>query len=956
MNKLKLCIGSILILCLYSCMLVSKHDEKIDNIKRPTNLLVEGLERPNNVQSQTPRLSWHANVTQQVGYQVQVAGSIEQLKNGMPDFWDSGKVLDKRSVNISYRGKELAVNDTLYWRVRVWSKDQNKALTWSEPSSWQMGLLQKKDWQAKWIQVEDQAIVSEGEGIEDWMLFAADIHQNSNAKLTQTKRATQLRVLEQLKQQPTASMFRYSFNVPKHKKLRSARLHSTAAGYYEVFLNGDKVDERLMDPGQTDYDKRILYNTDNVYSMVDSGQNTIAVHLGSGWYAEDIAFSRWANPDASPKNTKARSLAYGQPAFIAQLELEFTDGSTQVITSNEHWLTHASPVLKEGLFSGELFDARRTLKNWNTNAESDTLSMWKNAKVLQSWPTERLEPQLIDPIKAIKKLEPINIFHPDENVWVLDFGQNFTGIPTIDFSKLLLEENQSIHLRYAEWVDKAGNISQKSGGGAPLLKQVDTYIATGNESNSVNTTWTPTFTWHGFRYVEIRGLKQEPPVSAFSAHLLRSSVKVAGQFKSSDELLNRIHKTALWGYESNLMAVPMDCPIRERAGWTGDAHAALITGNYNYNMDNFWGKYLGDFKTATFVAPAVVPGKRTHGDKYDWAAAEIMIAWEHYRHHGDVQLLRKQYESMQEYMDAAQKKLDNSLLRIGYGDWCDPVKVPGTPRVNGRCSPQHTSPTVTSSALFAHTANLMAKISNVLQKPQQAKLYTALFEQIKNQFNKELFDPSTQSYSSQTANAMAIMFEIAPPGKRSAIAKAINDDVLNNWNGHASVGALGQTYLYRALSDYGFADTAFNIFKAEGYPGYQYLFEELNATTLWERKGFYDPKQDPDGTKAPGFSLNHPFHSGYDGWFYEGLGGVRPLSDSVGFQDFELVPVFVKGLESVDVSYTTPYGKIKSQWQREGGKVTWDFTVPNNTSALVQLPNRPVKIYQAGDYRIVYEE
>lgn len=413
---------------------------------------------------------------------------------------------------------------------------------------------------------------------------------------------------------------------------------------------------------------------------------------------------------------------------------------------------------------------------------------------------------------------------------------------------------------------------------------------------------------------------------------------------------------ALWGYESNLMALPMDCPIRERAGWTGDAHAALITGNYNYNMDKFWDKYLGDFQTSAHIAPAIVPGKRSHGGKFDWAAAEIMIAWEHYRHHGDTQRLAEQFDSMVEYMTAGTAQLDNGLIRQGYGDWCDPVVKRGPHRINGRCASERTTPTLTSSALFAHTANLMTKISKVLNKPSDAEHYNSLFNQVSAQFNKELFDPVKNSYGSQTADAMAIMFEIAPKEKHSVIAKVLNDDVVNNWQGHASVGALGQTYLYRALSDFGYGETAFNIFKAEGYPGYSYLINELNATTLWERKGGFIPGKIVNGVEdEPGRSLNHPFHSGYDGWFYEGLGGIRPMDNTVGYQDFELAPVFVSNLDEVSVSYKTGYGEIKSHWQRKGNQVVWSFTVPNNSIAFVTLPSigqLEPKQYMAGEYSI----
>jgi alpha-L-rhamnosidase len=925
----------------------NKDTYESDKQSQASHLLVEGLVEPLNVHSQTPRLSWHANVITQSAYQIQVATKSAYLDSDNPDLWDSGKVAERRSINIPYNGKTLTAGDEIFWRVRVWQSEQTNPNQWSEVGEWEMGLVTPDDWQADWIQVERPVIADTSSALMDWVLFAANVHKDSNFFLRPAKVETQNRVVEQLKVQPTASLFRHSFAIPADKTITKARLHSTAAGYYEIFLNGKKVDDRLMDPGQTDYDQRILYNTDPVSNLLLQGNNTIAVHLGSGWYDEDIAFSKWNNPDKHPSTKPSKSLSYGQPKFITQLVITYQDGSEQLVNSNADWVSHPSPVLKEGLFSGELFDARKEVSDWNVNRVMNNEDNWQPVQALEQWPTKRLEPQLLPPITKVKKLTPVAIFAPKKDVWVLDFGQNFTGVPTLDLKQLALQPGQSIHLRYAEWVDKAGNISQKSGGGAPLLKQVDTYIAAGNDER-----WTPTFTWHGFRYIEVRGLQQAPPLNAFTAHLLRSNVETVGQFKSSDVLVNKIHQVALWGYESNLMAVPMDCPIRERAGWTGDAHAAMITGNYNFKMDNFWDKYLGDFETAQFVAPAVVPGKRTHGGNYDWAAAEIMIAWENYRHHGDLQLLARQYDSMVEYMDSGESKLENSLLRIGYGDWCDPVVSPGVPRVNGRCSPQHTTPTVTSSALFAHSANLMSKISQELNKVDEASYYQRLFNQISQQFNQELLDADTGDYKSQTGNSMALMFEIAPEHLRPSIAKALNHDVVNKWNGHASVGALGQTYLYRALSDHGYGDTAFNIFKAQGYPGYAYLFDELDATTLWERKGFYDPKQDPDGTKGQGFSLNHPFHSGYDGWFYEGLGGIRPLADSVGYQDFELAPQFVNGLNSVDVSYTTGYGSIESRWQREGGSITWEFVVPNNSTAMVRLPNQSDKLYLAGSYSL----
>jgi alpha-L-rhamnosidase len=904
----------------------------------PSTLKVEGNVKPLNVHNDKARLSWLANVEQQTAYQIHVAASEADLLAENPTLWDSGKVVSSISRNIPYLGKKLKSGDSAFWRVRVWQPGQETAGEWSAHTNWEMGLLDNSDWQAKWLQVATPTVVDTNPQISQWINLVGTVEKAEGGVKSPA--------IGGLNVMPTASLFRFEFAIDKTPV--SAKLNSTAGGYYEVFLNGKAVKDRIMDPGQTDFDKRILYNTDEVTELLTQGTNVIGVHLGSGWYDEGLAFTGWKNPDAKSKKKRKKSYSFGQPTFIAQLELTFADGSKQVVASDEQWLSHSSPVIKEGIFSGELFDASKMIANWHTKDAAIDKNQWQPAKALDVWPTLALEPQLLPPIRPVKAMTPIAIANPKENVWVFDFGQNFTGIPTLHLDKLNLTAGQGVYLRFAEWQDKQGNISQLSGGGwATNLNAVDGYIASDNNPKS----WTPSFTWHGFRYVEITGLTQAPTLDALTAQLVRSDVERVGQFSSSDPLLNRIHHTALWSYESNLMSVPLDCPIREKAGWTGDAHAALVTGNYNFNMETFWPKYLGDFKTALFVAPTVVPGKRTGGGKVDWAVAEVFIAWEHYRHHGDKQLLEDQYRSLTKYMDFGQTQMSKYLISKGYGDWCDPVRAPGTPRVGGRGTPQWTKPIVTSTALFTQAANYMTNIAEVLDKQADVGKYQKLYDNLSENFHQAFYDPKTGHYGSQTADSMAIAFGITPPELRQTVSNALEKDVRENWQGHSSVGALGQTYLYLALSDYGHVDTAFNIFKAPGYPGFSYLFDVLNGTTLWERKGEFDPSKG----RGPVRSLNHPFHGGYDGWFYQGLGGIRPLDNSVGYQEFMLKPVFPADLDQVEVSYNSGYGDIKSSWQRTGEKIEWQFTVPSNTSAWVVLPNKDKVKYTAGSYTLTVE-
>lgn len=921
-------LAGLLVVLLSACSTESntaKQAAKTAQTFKPINLLVEAKQQPLNVHQRTPGLSWQSTVTRQSAYQIQVASSSDQLTSDTADLWDSGKIDSRRSLNIAYRGKTLTSSERAYWRVRIWRPTDADANPvpgpWSDVQFWNMGLLQNFDWQAKWVQVAKPTIATPSDAIIHWTELAGTV-QNIDGSFSQL-------AIEKLLKMPTATKFRKVFHMPK--SVIKATLHSTAAGYYEVFINGKKVEDRIMDPGQTDFDKRILYNSDDVTTMLQNGNNAIAVHLGSGWYHENVAFS------------KIRSLAYGRPAFITQLDLEFSDGTTTSIISDSTWLTHSSPIVKEGIFSGEVYDANLEIANWNSIESPTNVDSWQRAEELASWPTKTLEPQLLPPVRAVEKLNPKKIYQPEKGVWVFDFGQNFTGIPTLRLDELNLKQGQTVNLRYAEWADSQGNISQRSGGGfATLLNQVDSYIASGDDSDS----WRPTFTWHGFRYVEVTGLTSAPSLSALSAELVKSDVKQAGTFISSDQQINRIHQTALWTYRSNLVSLPMDCPIRERAGWTGDAHASLVAGNYNFNMQNFWEKYLGDFKTATFVAPAIVPGKRTLGRKIDWAVAEVFITWQHYQHHQDEQLLQEQYESLMELMNFGQSELSDYLIEKGYGDWCDPVRKPGMERVGGRGTPQQTQPAITSTALFAHAANLMSTIANVVGNKADESKFEQLYQNISTEFHRAFYDPEAGHYGSQTADAMALRFGITPQPLRQSVADALNRDVLENWGGHSSVGALGQTWLYLALSDYGHADTAFRIFTAKGYPGFDYLFNDLNGTSLWERKGGFDPT----GDEAPLRSLSHPFHAGYDGWFYQGLGGIKPLPEYPGFQEFTLQPVFPTDLQSADVTYRTGYGVIESRWMRAGNVVIWNINVPANSTAHVWLPEKPMQKLDKGTY------
>jgi len=890
---------------------------------KPIELQCDYRNTPIGVDKLAPSLSWKLDKAAigklQKAYQIQVATSRVALENDSPDLWDSQRVESANAQNISYQGEPLLSRQVCYWRVRVKCQGDTDFGAWSSIAHWEMALLKPTDWTAHWIRGKAVPPVKANDALNAWMYAAAHVDDVTfQNRPSDWKPETILpKEAERLQAMETATWLRKDFTI--QKKVVKARLYSTAAGYGDFYLNGNKLGKRIFNPAQTDFEKRILYDIDVLDDALQPGDHTLAAHLGQGFYGQNAGFV-------------TDRFFYGRPTIIAQLELTYADGSSETIVTDASWHTHPSAVIKNNIYAGEVFDARKYQSDWNRPTDNSAARKKGNAEIVDPSPTKLLVMQTQAPIQIDRRIDAVEILNPAPGVWVFDFGQNFTGFVELNTDLLESGPGDAVWLRYAEWANSDGRIGMASGGGfATRVNQVDTYI----RGDGFQGIWNPAFSWHGFRYVEVTGLKKKPELDLLVGCLVRSAVERVGTFKSSDEHLNRIHETALWTYESNLIGIPSDCPIRERCGWTGDAHAALTLSNYNYDMALFWEKYLGDFRTNSSISPSIVPGKRAGGKNPDWPVAQVLIATEHYLFHNDLSIIRDYYPRLCEFMDyfkGLQNK--NGIIAKGYGDWCDPVRKPGDERVGGAGKPQQTTPAITTSALFIKACQDMQLLANALGESDKANQYSQWEHEAIKAFNQAFYKDQEASYGSQTADSMALCFEIVPGPKRASVAAALNRNVREEWNGHASVGALGHRWLYPALADNGYVDTAYEIFHAKGHPGYHYLFDELNGTSLWERKGAFNPK----AMEQPLRSLSHPFQGGYDAWFYMGLGGIRPDSQHPGFKRIVLNPSFPKGLDWVDVSYRSTYGNIHSRWERKADLVIWDIQLPPNTSGRLQLP------------------
>ncbi|MHC4122531.1 MAG: family 78 glycoside hydrolase catalytic domain [Planctomycetota bacterium] len=858
------------------------------------NLRCEYLTDPCGIDAANPRLSWVLESDQrgqkQIAYQILVATSAEKLKENKGDLWDCGKVRSDKSIQIKYSGQPLKSQMNCFWKVRVWDKN-GKVSQWSKAAKWTMGLLEQADWKGRWITIGKR----ENEDI--------------------------------------APMFRREFTADK--EIKKATAYICGLGYYELSINGDKIGENVLDPGQTDYEHRVFYVTYDVSGNLKKGTNAIGVMLGDGWYNQNKV---WVTGAYSVKT----GLSYGEPRLLMQIEVLYTDDTRQTIVTDQTWKVTASPILSSNVYAGETYDARLEQPGWNKPAFDD--SKWTNVKLIDG-PGGKLFSQMLPPIKAMKTIQPVELKNPKPTVYVYNMGQNFAGWARL---KVKAKAGTKINLCFAETIHENGMIDPASTGVfATKVVQTDTYICKGTGIEI----WEPRFTYHGFQYVEMTGFDGTPNLDNLKGIVVHTAVDKAGSFDCSDSMLNRIHKAAIWTEISNLHSIPTDCPARERCGWTGDAHVSAEMTIYNFDMAGFWTKYIGDIATSSSAAakmeiyghgfldrkidikPAglptmVVPGKRKCGQASpDWGTAAVQIPWYLYVYYGDEEVLRRNYKNMKQWLEHLESLAKDYIIYEGLGDWCPPGSVP----------PKDTPIELTSTACFYFDTIIMHRTAELLGQKDEAEKYKQLSGKTKKAFINKFFDYSNKTFGSQTADSLALYLELVPDDAEQDIADSLARDVMEKHKGHHSTGIMGSRHLYWALSNYGHGNVAKTILNQATYPSIGYLFS-LGATTLWECWG----EAELDKEWEPR-SLNHPMQGGFDAWFYSGIAGINPDVDNPGFKHIILKPQLFNELTFAKAEYDSIHGRIVSDWKIEDSKFIWNVTVPVNTTATVYIPAKDVK-------------
>lgn len=841
------------------------------------DLRCENLVEPIYIDSEAPRLSWKTQASGkdwlQSAYRIIVSSSEQGLKSDNGDLWDTGKVQSAESYNIVYRGKKLTSNSQYFWKVQVWDKGESSS-AWSKAGKWQMGLLAPNDWGgSQWI----------GNGKEG-----------------------------------PAPYLRHGFEL--RSGIKRARLFAAAPGYAKVFLNGKAVADKgkvevEREPGYTNFDKRVLYSGYDVTKLIKSGKNALGAILGTGWYdVHDVATWHFE-----------RAAWRGRPRTRIVLMVEYLNGTTDQVVSNADWKVSTGPILTDGIYTGETYDARKELKDWH-KASYDDIG-WASATILDA-PKGRLVANSCPPVVIGETIKPIAISEPKPGVFIIDFGQNMSGHAELKVNE---PSGTTIRLRYSERVGKDGMIERSAierfmdKTTPPQPFQTDTYICKGGGTE----TWEQIFSYSGFRYMEVSGMSKAPTLENFRGRFAYTDLKDGGSFSCSNETLNKIQHATRYAYLSNAQNIFTDCPQREKNGWTGDAHLAAELGIMNFDSVSLYEKWLND------VADAQTENGRTSViiPTWGWGAGTPHPAWDSaypiivndlYRYTGDLAMVRKHYRRLKIYVDglAAQTK-DGVIPFDSLGDWL-PWKT-------------ETPSQVTSTAFLHLDASILADFALLLNENEDASKYKSLALSTREAFNRAYFDPANGAYSngSQAALSTALFFGLVPEDRKRLTFDALVANVEKQ--GHIDTGIIGAKNVIRVLSEGGRTDLAYKLVARKELPGWGYWVEGLGATTLFE-----DWKGED--------SLNHIMFGDVSNWFIQWIAGIGLDPQSPGFKHIQIRPQPVGDLTWAIGSHISPYGEITSSWTREGDTFRLNIMVPANCTATVSLPDGTKTEVGSGKY------
>ena len=879
-----------------------------------TNPNVEQQHHEQPLATAQPRFSWNyetaENEVVQQNYRIIVATTAENAQKGIGDLWDSGVVPSNQMLYIPYAGKPLQSRDKAYWKVitTVTAKGK-KAKVESEIKSFEISLLNQDDWQAKWI----------GHEFEDDVLVG--------------------------KTRLAARYLRKDFALKG--EVADARLYVSGMGVYSAYINGREIaPEELLKPTLSWYSSRVYFNTYCVTDLLHFGDNAMGIILEGGRFTS-IRYNE-ANPNWDGTN---HVFGFGTPRLLLQLEVTYKDGQKETIVSDETWkITNRGPIRTANEWDGETYDENFDLGDWN-KAGYDA-SSWLQAELVEA-PEGQLSAQPNPNITVMEKLKPVSLFQKGDK-WYLDMGQNMVGF--IDMKAHGQQPGDIITLRFAELLTPDSLLYTAN---LRSSENTDHYIVANNSKLSTLNSqlqWHPMFVYHGFRYVEISGLREMPNLDDFEGWVIYDEMPVTGSFETSNEIINAVYHNAYWGIRGNYRSMPTDCPQRdERLGWTGDRTTGNFGESYIFDNHQLYAKWLSDGDDCQWdngSLPNIVPPYwRGYTDNMTWPGAMVTVTDMLYTRFGDTKPIRQHYAAWKKWM----LHMKNDYMRAGlmprdtYGDWCMPPE--SLELIHSSDPNRITESTVISTPFYCYLCGKMAKFAEILDFTEDVDFFNQEITTTTIAFNDKYFNRVTGVYANNTvtANILPLWFGMVPKGLENKVLESIVDKTMNECGGHVSTGVIGIQQLMRCLTEYGRGDLALKIASNDTYPSWGYMVCN-GATTIWElwNGNTADPAMN---------SGNHVMLLGdLILWEYEYLGGIRALEP--GYSKIQFKPYPIKGLDFVNCTYNSVSGQIESHWKREGNRFEWDIVIPANTTAEVCLPTvngYETKTYGSGSYHLSSE-
>ena len=860
---------------------------------------------PLGIDNTIPRLSWilsQENFTRgqkQTAYQILVASSLDNLESNKVDVWNSGKVDSNQSVNITYAGKELQSAKQYFWKVKVWDKDSD-ASNWSEPAKFSMGLLKQSDWKGDWILKSDQKKTD-----HNW----------------------------------------YRKNVMLSDKASSAFVFVGSFGYHELYVNGEKITENVMNPVSTYMKKRIAYLTYDISDKLKKGDNVIAIWHAAGW-------SRWR-----------RIREYRNIPFVFKAQAEIVAGGKQItLKTDTSWKTKKSYTEYYGdwdilHFGGETIDDRKREDDWNTPEYDD--SNWMNAslynheelnakipegnnisfalnsrknrevRAIYTPIKAKLSAQMVEPQIKFKEIKAIGVDKNGDGTYRIDMGENYTGFFEIDLYQG--QEGDSILFEISDRTEVQSNWKQKS-------KYIFGKSGKGKFQNRFNVA--------GGRWITVHGLKYPPKKEDATGYVVTNNRKQISSFKSSSEQLNQIYQVNLNTYLANTMdGILVDCPHRERRGW-GEVTVAAMYGDALPNFES--GAYMDQY--LQYTRDAQLPDGKTRAviNEEDrpflmWKANNPLTVWETYRMLGDKKVLKDNYKSMQKWMTwlyensnyetgGAIKAGKQGLREFpGLGDWC-------TPRGNFWTSSNSPEAIHFNNCLYAFMLENAMNIADVLGKIEDAKTYEDRLKVQREATHKLSYNAQTGKYVKgyQVDQAFALISGITPASEKEKVEANLVDNVLYKFP-YYDTGSSGQALYTRYFTEYGERmDLIYELLRDKHHPSYGYFLEQ--GKTVW-----------PERWSAVGNSQIHTCYTGIGGYFLKGFGGIRPNPEQLGMQNIIVKPAPVGDLTFANTSYKSMYGNVVVNWKKQNEGATFHIEIPLNTTAKVYLPAKSKEGIQEND-------